>query len=44
MNLQQVRFLSIEKYKTINSLNPDFVKNIFEMKKKRTQLSGRDIS
>ena len=34
MNLQRIRFLCTEIYKTINSLNPDFMKNIFEMKKK----------
>ena len=32
MNLRRIRFLCIEIYKTINSLNPDFMKNIFEMK------------
>ena len=32
MNLQRIRFLCIEIYKTINSLNPDFMKNIFELK------------
>ena len=31
--LQLIRFLYIEIYKTINSLNADFMKNIFEMKK-----------
>ena len=31
--LQRIRFLCIEIYKIINSLNPDFMKNIFEMKK-----------
>ena len=33
MNLQRIRFLCIERYKTNNSLNPNFMKNIFEMKK-----------
>ena len=33
MNLLRIRFLCIEIYKTINSLNPDFMKNIFEIKK-----------
>ena len=33
MNLQWIRFLCIEIYKTIDSLNPDFMKSIFEMKK-----------
>ena len=32
MNLRRIRFLCIEIYKTINSLNPGFMKNIFEMK------------
>ena len=32
MNLQRIRFLCIEIYKTINSLNPDFMKSIFEIK------------
>ena len=32
MNLQQIWFLCIEIYKTINSLNSNFTKNIFEMK------------
>ena len=32
MSLQRIRFLCIEIYKSINSLNPDFMKNIFEMK------------
>ena len=32
MRLQQIRFLCIEIYKSINRLNPDFIKNIFEMK------------
>ena len=31
--LQLIRFLYIEICKTINSLNADFMKNIFEMKK-----------
>ena len=31
MNLRQIRFLYIEIYKTTNSLNPDLMKNIFEM-------------
>ena len=33
MNLQQIRFLCIEIYETINKLNLDFTKEIFEMKK-----------
>ena len=33
MNLQRIRFLFIEICKTINSLNPDFMRNISEMKK-----------
>ena len=33
MNLQQIRFLCIEIYETINKLNLDFMKEIFEMKK-----------
>ena len=33
MNLQWIRFLCIEIYKTIDSLNRDFMKSIFEMKK-----------
>ena len=32
MNLWRIRFFRIEIYTTINSLNPDFRKNIFEMK------------
>ena len=32
MNLPRIRFLCIQIYKTINSLNSDFMKNIFEMK------------
>ena len=32
MNLQRIRFLCIEINKTINSLNPNFLKNIFEVK------------
>ena len=32
LNLRRIRFLCIEIYKTINSLNPDFMKNVFEMK------------
>ena len=32
-NLHRIRFLYIEIYKTINSLNPDVMKKIFEMKK-----------
>ena len=32
MNLQRIRSLCIEIYKTINRLNPDFMKNTFEMK------------
>ena len=35
MTLQRIRFLCIEIYKAINSLNPDFMKNIFERKKKK---------
>ena len=35
MTLQRIRFLCIEIYKAINSLNPDFMKNIFEKKKER---------
>ena len=33
MNLQRIRFLFIERYKFVNSLNPNFMKNIFQMKK-----------
>ena len=33
INLRWIRFVRIEIYKIINSLNPDFMKNIFEMKK-----------
>ena len=33
INLRWIRFVHIEIYKIINSLNPDFMKNIFEMKK-----------
>ena len=32
MNLLRIRFLCIETDKTINSLNPNFMKNIFEVK------------
>ena len=32
MRLQRIRFFCIEIYKSINSLNPYFMKNIFEMK------------
>ena len=32
MNLRRIRFLCIEIYKTTTTLNPDFMKNIFEMK------------
>ena len=32
MNLRRIRFLCIEIYEIINSLNPNFMKNIFEMK------------
>ena len=32
-NLHRIRFLYIEIYKTINSLSPDVMKKIFEMKK-----------
>ena len=42
MNLQRIRFLCIKKiYKTINSLNPDFLKNIFEMKKNNRVVQER---
>ena len=43
MNLRQIRFLYIEIYKTINSLNPNLMKNIFEMKA-NNRLSGKNIS
>ena len=43
MNLQRIRFLCIEIYKTINSLNPNFMKKMFEIKK-ITELSRKDIS
>ena len=33
INLRWIRFVRIKIYKIINSLNPDFMKNIFEMKK-----------
>ena len=33
MNLRQIRFLFIKTYKTIDSLDPYFMKKIFEMKK-----------
>ena len=33
MNLRRKKFLCIEIYKTINNLNSDFIKNIFEMKR-----------
>ena len=32
MNWRRIRFLYIEMYETTNSLNPDFMKNVFEMK------------
>ena len=36
MNLQRIRFLFIEIYKTVNSLNPDFMKK--KKKKKKTEM------
>ena len=33
MNLQRIKSLCIEIYKSINSLNPNFMKKIFEIKK-----------
>ena len=41
MSLQRIRFLCTEIYKTINSLNPNFMKNIFEIKKKKTNCQGK---
>ena len=41
MNLRRITFLCIETYKTINSLNPDFMKKILEMKKNNRVLRDR---
>ena len=41
MNLYQIRFLCIEIYKTINSLSPDFMIKIFEMKKNNRVIRDR---
>ena len=41
MNLRQVRFLCVEIYKTFNSLNPDFMKNNFEIKKNNRVVQER---
>ena len=42
MNLQRIRVLCIKKiYKTVNSLNSDFMKNIFEMKKNNRVVQER---
>ena len=32
MNIRRLRFLCIEIYKTVNDLNPSFMKEIFEKK------------
>ena len=41
MNLRQIRFLCIEIYKTNNSLNPDFMIKIFEVKKNKRVVRER---
>ena len=41
INLRGVRFLCIEIYRTINSFNSDFMKNIFEMKKNNQVVGER---
>ena len=41
MNLQQIRFLCIEIYKTINSSNTDFMKNFFEINKNNRVVRNR---
>ena len=41
MNLRRIRFLYIEMYKTTNSLNPDFMKNVFEMKTNNRIVRGK---
>ena len=32
MNVKRLRFLCVETYKTINNLNPSFMKHIFELR------------
>ena len=32
MNVKRLRFLCVETYKTINNLNPSFMKQIFELR------------
>ena len=32
MNVKRLRFLCVEIYKTINNLNPSFIKQIFELR------------
>ena len=34
MNLRRTRSLCIEIYKTINNLNPEFMKNLFKVRKR----------
>ena len=41
MNWQRIRFLCTEIYKTINGLNPDFMKNIFEVKTNNRIVRGK---
>ena len=41
LNLWRMRFLCIEIYKTINSLNPGFMKNYVEVKKNNRVVRDR---
>ena len=43
MSIRRLRFLCIEKYKTLNDLNPSFMKEIFERGMK-IELLATDIS
>ena len=43
MSVHRLRNLCVEIYKTINKLNPEFMDNIFKVKKKKKKISKGTI-
>ena len=41
MNVKRLRFLCVEIYKTINNLNPSFMKQIFELRETNRNVRGK---
>ena len=41
MNVKRLHFLCVEIYKTINNLNPSFMKEIFELRETNRNVRGK---